>query len=178
MKRSTVPPTFKARSPPHSPPTSSLSLSLDFPSSPTIFLQGIMDRRSVCDFTVVICLVAMMVVRSVSQNDDAVSPAMVAFFRGRPQVALPEALNSTDPVWGVAAGRMAPPGPENAGGRTRSGLVLLMAGLACGVVGAALLGAAAVAFASRSRRLELANRSGLGVVLGRRRTGPEVHLGA
>ncbi|KAH7678883.1 Concanavalin A-like lectin/glucanase domain-containing protein [Dioscorea alata] len=197
MKCSIVPfLTFKARSPPHSPPASSLpSLSLSL--SPLLLLRIdpssshlhqrypsrvlIMDRRGVCDFTVVvICLLVMMVVRSVSQDDAAVSPAMVAFFRGRPEVALPEALNSTptDPVWGVAAGRVAPPGPENAGGGKRSRLVLLMAGLACGVVGAALLGAAAVAFASRNRRSEPENRSGLEVVLCRRRTGPEVRLGA
>ncbi|XP_039127788.1 uncharacterized protein LOC120263881 isoform X1 [Dioscorea cayenensis subsp. rotundata] len=195
MKCSTAHPpiTFKARSPPHPPPTSSLSLSFSLllllridPSISHLhrrypFRVLIMDRRGVCDFTVVvICLLAMMVVRSVSQDDAAVSPAMVAFFRGRPDVALPEALNSTptDPGLGVAAGRVAPPGLENAAGGKRSRLVLLMAGLACGVVGAALLGAAAVAFASRNRRFEPENRSGLGVVLGRRRTGPEVRLGA
>ncbi|KAJ0980747.1 hypothetical protein J5N97_009002 [Dioscorea zingiberensis] len=113
-----------------------------------------MDSSGV--FVVVICLLAMMVVRSVSQDDGAVPPAMVAFFRGRPDVPLPEA----------------------ASGGKRSGLVLLVAGVACGVVGAALLGAAAVAFANRGRGSEPGSRSGLGAVLGRRRTGPELRLGA
>ncbi|RRT81494.1 hypothetical protein B296_00003310 [Ensete ventricosum] len=97
------------------------------------------------------------------------SPAMVAFFRGRPEVALPEAQNVSEPAW-----KLAPPRPQNRDGPSA---VLLAAGVACGIVGSALLAAAAVAFVVHARR------SGFGLRPGRafspaRRSGPEVRLGS
>lgn len=91
------------------------------------------------------------------------SPAMVAFFRGRPEVALPEAQNVSEPAW-----KLAPPRPQRRDGPSA---VLLAAGVACGIVGSALLAAAAVAFVVHARRQGWAFSPA-------RRSGPEVRLGS
>ncbi|WOL12230.1 hypothetical protein Cni_G20996 [Canna indica] len=96
-----------------------------------------------------------------------VSPAMVAFFRGRPEVALPEARNVSDLAW-----KRAPPGPERQE-RARSS-ALLAAGLLCGVVGSALLAVAALAYAVHARR----SGPGWSFDWARKRSGPEVRLGS
>ncbi|XP_008799092.2 uncharacterized protein LOC103713832 [Phoenix dactylifera] len=101
------------------------------------------------------------------------SPAMAAFFQGRPTVALPEARNATDETW-----RVAPPGPDRSAGRKRARVALLVAGVVCGVVGTALLAAAAVAYVVHARRSRPGGGPGSGFGLGWRRSGLTARLGA
>ncbi|KAG1331865.1 hypothetical protein COCNU_02G018330 [Cocos nucifera] len=108
------------------------------------------------------------------QNDPGpASQEMAAFFHGRPTVALPEARNATDLPW-----RVAPPGPDRSAGRKRARVALLVAGVVCGVVGAALLAAVAVAYVVHARRSRPGGGPGSGFGVGRRRSSPEVRLGA
>ncbi|KAI0507398.1 hypothetical protein KFK09_013523 [Dendrobium nobile] len=76
------------------------------------------------------------------------SPAMAAFFGARPAAPLPVERNTTDPVWGVA-GKVSPAKPHSDNLRRRT--LLLIAGVACGILGVGLLVSAA-AYTVRTRR--------------------------
>ncbi|KAH0460271.1 hypothetical protein IEQ34_010934 [Dendrobium chrysotoxum] len=76
------------------------------------------------------------------------SPAMAAFFGARPSAPLPAERNTTDPVWGVA-GKVSPAKPDSDNRQRRT--LLLIAGVACGILGVGLLVSAA-AYTVRTRR--------------------------
>ena len=75
----------------------------------------------------------------------AISPAMIAFFRGNNRTAPPAANNSTIPKWRLPAPELR---QKDNGIRT----VALVAGVACGAVGIGLLVAAATAYVNHVRK--------------------------
>lgn len=103
------------------------------------------------------------------KDPGAASPATVAFFRGQPGVALPEAWNVSEPAWAVA-----PPGLQR---KDRSRSALLAAGVACGVVGSTLLVAAVTAIVVRARRSDSGIGSACALGSARGRSRPEIRLG-
>ncbi|KAK8966898.1 hypothetical protein KSP40_PGU010451 [Platanthera guangdongensis] len=94
------------------------------------------------------------------KDPDDPSPAMEEFFGARPAAPIPVVVNTIDPIWGVT-GKVSPAPPASDGRRRRE--MLLVAGVACGVVGVSLLlAAAAYTLLIRRSAQPAGSQSGIG----------------